>query len=170
MKKTMKMLLIIAVAVLLVGGGIFAGLNWNTWFGKAEEPQITGETELDTGAEDWTGEKEVYTGKKNTDTIDIPGYGSITLKADDAKQTVNFYNPEQNTCYFRMTLLLSDGTQLWQSGLVEPGKGIYNITLEQALSAGAYEDAVLKYECFAMNDEQTPLNGSEIKLTLNVIQ
>lgn len=170
MKKAAKIILIAAAAVLLVGGGIFAGLNWNNWFGKQEEPQTTAGAELDTGAEDWTGEKEVYTGKKNTDTIDIPGYGSITLKADDAEQTVNFYNPEQNTCYFRMTLLLPDGTEVWQSGLVEPGKGIYNITLDEALSAGAYEDAVLKYECFAMNDEQTPLNGSEIKLTLNVIQ
>lgn len=168
MKKAAKIILIAAVAVLLVGGGVFAGLNWNTWFGKQEEPQ-TG-AELDTGAEDWTGERSVYTGEKNTDTIDIPGYGSITLKADDAEQTVNFYNPEQNTCYFRISLLLSDGTQLWQSGLVEPGKGIYSITLEETLSAGAYEDAVLKYECFAMNEEQTPLNGSEIRLTLNVLE
>lgn len=169
MKKTIKMILIIVAGVLLVGGGVFAGLNLNDRFGKQEEPQNAA-AELDTSAEDWTGEKETYTGEKNTDTIDIPGYGSITLKADDTEQTVNFYNPEQNTCYFRISLLLADRTQLWQSGLVEPGKGIYNITLEQALSAGAYEDAVLKYECFAMNDEQTPLNGSEIKLTLNVIQ
>lgn len=170
MKKAAKIILIAAAALLLAGGGVFAGLNLNTWFGKPEEPQTAAETELDTSAEDWTGERSVYTGEKNTDTIDIPGYGSITLKADDAKQTVNFYNPEQNTCYFRMTLLLSDGTQLWQSGLVEPGKGIYDITLDQALPAGVYQDAALKYECFAMNEEQTPLNGSEIKLTLNVLE
>ncbi|MDO5346710.1 MAG: tRNA (uracil-5-)-methyltransferase [Lachnospiraceae bacterium] len=170
MKKAAKIILIAAVALLLAGGGMFAGMNWNNWFGKQEEPQTTAEAELDTGAEDWTGERSVYTGEKNTDTIDIPGYGSITLKADDAKQTVNFYNPEQNTCYFRISLLLSDRTEVWQSGLVEPGKGIYSITLKETLPAGEYEDAVLKYECFAMNDEQTPLNGSEIKLTLNVIK
>ncbi len=171
MKKAAKIILIAAAVVLLVGGGVFAGMNWNTWFGEPTEPQTTAaEPELDTSAEDWTGERSVYTGEKNTDTIDIPGYGSITLKADDAEQTVNFYNPEQNTCYFRMSLLLSDRTRLWQSGLVEPGKGIYSITLDQTLPAGEYEDAVLKYECFAMNEEQTPLNGSEIKLTLNVIK
>ncbi len=171
MRKTVKIILIAAVAVLLVGGGVFAGMNWSTWFGEPAEPRTTAaEPELDTGAEDWTGERAVYTGEKNTDTIDIPGYGSLTLKADTPEQTVNFYNPEQNTCYFRMTLLLSDGTSFWQSGLVEPGKGIYTITLDQTLPAGAYEDAVLKYECFVMNEEQTPLNGSEIKLTLNVIQ
>lgn len=165
--KTGKILLLIVLVILLVGAGVFVGLNWNTWFGE-DTPQGGGLT-TDENAEDWTGEQDVYEGEKNTDTIDIPGYGSITLKADAAEQSVNLYNPEQNTCYFRMTLLLSDGTQLWQSGLIEPGKGIYDITLEQTLVTGTYEDAVLKYECFAMDDAQTPLNGSEIKLTLNVI-
>lgn len=169
MRKAAKRILIAVLAVLLVSGGVFAGMHWDSWFGKQAEPQTAAGAELDTGAEDWTGERSVYTGEKNTDTIDIPGYGSLTLKADDKEQTVNLYNPEQNTCYFRMTLRLSDGTQLWQSGLVEPGKGIYDITLAETLPAGAYEDAVLQYECFAMDDEQTPLNGSEIKLTLNVI-
>ena len=165
--KTGKILLLIVLVILLVGAGVFVGLNWNTWIGE-DTPQGGGLT-TDENAQDWTGEQDVYEGEKNTDTIDIPGYGSITLKADASEQSVNLYNPEQNTCYFRMTLLLSDGTQLWQSGLIEPGKGIYDITLEQTLAAGSYEDAVLKYECFAMDDAQTPLNGSEIKLTLNVI-
>ena len=165
--KTGKILLLIVLVILLVGAGVFVGLNWNNWFGE-DAPQSGGLT-TDENAQDWTGKQDVYEGEKNTDTIDIPGYGSITLKADSAEQSVNLYNPEQNTCYFRMTLLLSDGMQLWQSGLIEPGKGIYDITLEQTLAAGTYEDAVLKYECFAMDDAQTPLNGSEIKLTLNVI-
>lgn len=165
--KTGKIILLIVLVILLVGAGVFVGLNWNNWFGE-DTPQGGGLT-TDENARNWTGEQDVYEGEKNTDTIDIPGYGSITLKADSAEQSVNLYNPEQNTCYFRMTLLLSDGTQLWQSGLIEPGKGIYDITLEQTLAAGSYEDAVLKYECFAMDDAQTPLNGSEIKLTLNVI-
>lgn len=164
--KTGKTILLLFLVLLLVGAGIFVGMNWNRWFGETPpEAPVT-----DQNARDWTGEQEVYQGEKNTGTIDIPGYGSITLKADTKEQAVNLYNTEQNTCYFRMTLLLSDGTQLWQSGLIEPGKGIYDLTLEQTLAAGNYEDAVLKYECFAMNEEQTPLNGSEIKLSLYVIQ
>lgn len=167
--KTGKILLLIVLVILLVGVGVFVGLHWNDWFGEDTDASPVGGLIVDQSAQDWTGEQDVYEGEKNTDTIDIPGYGSITLKADSAEQSMNLYNPEQNTCYFRMTLLLSDGTQLWQSGLIEPGKGIYDITLEQTLAAGTYEDAVLKYECFAMDDAQTPLNGSEIKLTLNVI-
>ena len=69
-----------------------------------------------------------------------------------------------------MSILLSDGTVLWESDLVEPGRAIYEMTMDQALEAGEYQDAVLKYECFAMDPEQSPLNGSEVKLTLNVIE
>ncbi|MCD7981402.1 MAG: tRNA (uracil-5-)-methyltransferase [Clostridiales bacterium] len=170
MDKKIKTLLLILLAVILVGGGIFIGIRIGSGSGSGEESQSTDiGADLDENAVAWTGEQETDV-EKNEDTIDIPGYGSLTLKAGETEQSVNFYNPEQNTCYFRMTLLLSDGTQLWQSGLIEPGQGLYEITLEQGLEAGEYEDAVLKYECFAMDDDRTPLNGSEIKLTLNVIE
>ncbi|OUP81319.1 tRNA (uracil-5-)-methyltransferase [Lachnoclostridium sp. An169] len=166
MNKTAKNILLILLAVVLVVGGVFVGMNWNHWFG--DEPADT--AELDANAEDYTGDRDVYQGEKNTDTIDIPGFEAINLQAGTTEQSVNLYNPEQNTCYFRMSLLLADGTELWKSGLVEPGKAIYHITLNQTLEAGEYENAILKYECFVMNDEQTPLNGSEIKLTLNVLE
>lgn len=165
MDKTAKTVLAVVFALLLVGGGVFVGRNWNHWFGK--EPVSA---ELDKSAEDYTGNKDTYTGEKNTDTIDIPGFDVMNLKADTLEQSVNLYNPEQNTCYFKMSVYLSDGTKLWESKLVEPGKAIYTITLERALSAGAYEDCTLKYECFAMDGEQTPLNGSEIRFTMNVIE
>lgn len=166
MRKSIKVLFLILLAVVLVGGGIFAGMNWNRWFG--EEPAAT--ADVDSNAEEYTGDRDTYTGKKNTDTIDIPGFDVMNLKANTKEQSVNLYNPEQNSCYFKISLILADGTRLWQSGLVEPGKAIYNLTLEQALDAGEYVDTTLKYECFAMDEEQTPLNGSEIKITLNVLE
>ena len=167
MNKTAKNILLILLVAVLVAGGVFVGMNWNNWFGEEDTPVTA---DLDENAEDYTGDRDVYQGEKNTDTIDIPGFEAINLQAGTAEQSVNLYNPEQNSCYFRMSLLLSEGTELWKSGLVEPGKAIYNITLNQTLEAGEYENAVLKYECFVMNDEQTPLNGSEIKLTLNVLE
>ena len=135
----------------------------------------TGETEKPTNnmevedAEDYTGDRETYHGEKNTDTIDIPGFDVMNLKAGETTQAVNLYNPIQNTCYFKMSLMLSDRTVLWQSKLVEPGKGIYEIELNRALEAGVYEGAILKYECFSLED-QSPLNGSEITLALNVLK
>ena len=164
--KAGKTILLILLAIVLVGGGIFVGINWNHWFGD----KIPATAEVDENAEDYTGDREVYQGEKNTDTIDIPGFDVMNLKAGTTEQSVNLYNPEENTCYFRMSLLLPDGTILWQSGLVEPGKAIYEITMNQVLTAGEYENATLKYVCFAMDEEQTPLNGSEIKLTLHVLE
>ena len=142
MRKSIKVLFLILLAVVLVGGGIFAGMNWNRWFG--EEPAAT--ADVDSNAEEYTGDRGTYTGKKNTDTIDIPGFDVMNLKANTKEQSVNLYNPEQNSCYFKISLILADGTRLWQSGLVEPGKAIYNLTLEQALDAGEYADTTLKYE------------------------
>lgn len=162
--KNKKNIIIGVLCVILLAGGITVGMNWNNWFGDKEQPSM----EVDDSSEDWSGNKETYTGKKNTDTIDIPGYGAIDLKAGTTEQAVNLYNPEKNTCYFRMTLLMPDGTQLWQSKLIAPGKAVYSITMNQTLKVGAYENATLKYECFTMDEARTPLNGSEIKLTLNV--
>ena len=167
MNKTVKIILIAVIAIVLVGAGVFVGMNWNHWFCKEDTPAAA---EVDENAEDYTGEREVYQGEKNTDAIDIPGFDAINLKAGTTKQSVNLYNPEQNTCYFKMSLILADGTVLWESDLVAPGKAIYDLTLKEALDAGEYADTVLKYECFAMDEEQTPLNGSEIKLTLNVLE
>ncbi len=167
MNKTGKTILLIVLVVVLVAGGVFVGMNWNNWFGREDTPVTAN---LDENAEDYTGDREVYQGEKNTDTIDIPGFDVMNLKAGAEEQSVNLYNPEQNTCYFQMSLLLPDGTELWKSDLVEPGKAVYEITLNQTLAAGEYENATLKYECFAMDEAQTPLNGSEIKLTLNVLE
>lgn len=166
MKKKGRIVLIVVLAAVLVGGGVFVGIHWSGWFGEDAETAA----ELDSNAEDYTGDRDTYTGQKNTDTIDIPGFDSMTFQADETEQSVNLYNPEQNSCYFKMSIYLEDGTKLWESALVEPGKAIYTLTMEQALSAGTYENCTLKYECFAMDEGQTPLNGSEIRFTLNVLE
>lgn len=100
--------------------------------------------------------------------IAIPGFESLTLKADSKKQEVVLSNPAENNCYFRIRLLLSDGTVLWTSKEIAPGKTSDPIKLNQTLSAGVYAEAKLKYECFTMDESHTALNGAEIKLTLRV--
>jgi len=163
-KKYTKIPLLFLLVLALTSGGIFVGLHWQHWFGDASNQAI-----VDEQAETYTGNKETYTGKKNTETIDIPGFDSINFKADTPNQSVNLYNPEQNICYFKISLYLKDGTRLWESQLIEPGQAIYQIELQQTLTAGTYSESILKYECFSMNEEQTPLNGSEVKCTLNVL-
>ena len=165
MTKRMQIILIGVAAVALVGGGIVLGANWNK--SSDDKPKIVG---LEDNAEEYTGDKDTYQGGKNTATIDIPGFDAMNIKADTTQQSVHLYNPKENSCYFKMSIYLNDGTKLWESKLVEPSKAIHEITLSQPLSAGTYEDCLLKYECFAMNEDQTPLNGAETKFKLNVLE
>ena len=103
--------------------------------------------------------------EKNPDSIAIPGYELLELQANSTTQTLCLTNPEQNVCYFRISLYLEDGTLLWQSDLITPGDTSKPITLIKALDKGTYPNAILKYNCFA-SDGITPLNGAETKLTL----
>ncbi|WP_086349222.1 hypothetical protein [Candidatus Enterococcus clewellii] len=154
-----RIIQILLMAILISGASIF-------YFGNvgAQEKDIAA---LETEGEAWTGKKE-QGAKKAADRIAIPGFESLTLKADTKEQAVNFYNPEQNVCYFKLTLSVGE-TTLWESKLIEPGYGIYNIELNQPLSAGEYPEAVLKYECYTIEETPSPLNGSEIECLLLVI-
>ena len=104
--------------------------------------------------------------EKNDNTISIPGYEGISLVADTKQQTVGLPNPAQNTCYFQITLLLENGTELWQSKLIEPGKVSDPMKLVNALPKGTYPNAILQYDCYSMDGNMTALNGAETKLTL----
>lgn len=98
--------------------------------------------------------------------ITIPGYEAIPLKAGQEKQTVSFYNPAGNSCYFELSLIL-DGTELFTSELIAPGEEVKSIRLEQPLAAGVYYDAQLRYRSFAL-DSMEELNGAEVVTILEV--
>lgn len=151
-------------ALLLVAAGIAVGLHWESWFGG---PPST--VNLDESAEDWTGARGTYTGDGSSDSIAIPGFDTLTVKAGATEQQVNLYNPEGNPAYFRMSIILPDGTTIWRSDLVAPGKAIYTAEFARPVDAGVYENVTLRYECFAMDDDLTPLNGSEASFTLKAV-
>ena len=127
-------------------------------------------------------EKKDYSNIVENPNIAIPGYASLTFKAGKKEQSVDFFNPEENTCYFRMSLVMKEEdaqeteseqstqeekeTVLWTSEYLEPGEHIKSISLDRELDKGDYP-AILKYECFALKDERQ-LNGSNVKLTLTV--
>ena len=111
--------------------------------------------------------KETIAPEEENPSIAIPGYEGISLEAGTKKQSVALNNPESNTCYFLISLYLEDSTLLWQSDYLAPGEVSENIVLSQKLEPGTYK-AVLHYDCFRMNQELSPLNGAETKLTLRV--
>ena len=106
--------------------------------------------------------------EKLTDGIDLPGYGALNFKADVLEQEVRLPNPPQNFCYVRASLILEDGTVLWTSELIAPGEKSDPIVFSTPLAAGEYKNAILKYECFRMDEALTPLNGATTNLTLKV--
>ena len=104
--------------------------------------------------------------EKNPDSIAIPGYEMLELKADSKQQSLCLPNPPQNCCYFQIALYLEDGTLLWESELIEPGTTSKPIVLSMALDKGMYPNAIMRYSCYRMDKERSPLNGAETKLTL----
>lgn len=111
--------------------------------------------------------RETVAPEDESPSIAIPGYEYLTLAAGTKQQDFALGNPAANTCYFLISLTLDDGTLLWSSDYIAPGENSGAVELLQALEPGTYS-AVLKYSCFRMNAELSPLNGAETKLALRV--
>ena len=96
----------------------------------------------------------------------IPGYDTLHFKAGKIEQEVLFRNPEENTCCFRMSLTLSNGLPVWTADdVLNPGEAFLRIDLERKLAPGTYRNAVMKYECYSLED-MSRLNGAEIRVTI----
>ena len=100
------------------------------------------------------------------ENIAIPGYEKLDFAAGKTAQTVNLKNPAENACTFVLSLTMDDGTALWTGEALDPGEAFTRITLTRVLDAGDYP-ATLHYDCYTIEDNQ-PLNGAEIQLTLEV--
>ena len=152
-KKKIPLLTIMLLVLLVVAAGVITALLLR----KPEVVTVGPKIETD----------ESRPVEKNEHSIALPGYGSLTLKADATEQNVNIPNPMENTCLVRISLILSDGTVLWVSEDVQPGYYSTPIVLSEPLKAGEYS-AKLKYECFTDDGNHSALNGAESALTLRV--
>lgn len=102
--------------------------------------------------------------------VAIPGWGSITIPANQQTVSVDFYNPEANEGLYYLTYKLSladTGEVLYESNAIPPGKHIQSITLNRALPTGTYA-AMIHVQPYRIADE-TPTNNANMKITLNVI-
>lgn len=99
------------------------------------------------------------------DSISIPGKESMEIQANTKSVSVDLYNPEDNKCYFEISILLEDGTELYKSKLVKPGQNIYKINLNKKLTKGTY-NATIHYSTYTMDGNYTPLNGANVPIRL----
>lgn len=157
-KNKVKNIVIIALILLVIG--LLVTLDSQRYFVSDTIHEIL---RIDDNAVDVTDEEQPGS---EAASIEIPGYGSMTLKADRIVQEVFLHNPEGNNCYFLISLFLPDGTRLYQSGLIPPGKVIYSAEFSIEVSAGTYENAILQYQCFRLSEEREKINGARTHLTL----
>ena len=99
----------------------------------------------------------------------VPGYSGAKMKAGDKVLALRIGNPAENTCYLKATLQLEDGTVLYESGLIEPGKGYDSIELNQSLETGEY-DAFVHYQGYSMGENQEQLNSCDSAFVLKVTE
>lgn len=114
--------------------------------------------------------EENQTLQQNTvqsEKISIPGFEAWTIESGQTKASTNFYNPDTNTCYFVISVILDDSNKtIYESKYIKPGQHLYEIELTQPLEKGKYK-ATLHYSTYAMGD-LTPLNGADVPFELVV--
>ena len=99
----------------------------------------------------------------------IPGYGKFKIKkGSDTIDTVLF-NPEENPCYFKFTLIETKTDEvLYESKLIPPGKGVTPVKLQKTLDQAGSYDFTLKLQTFDLEDTSINYNGSNTSVKLIV--
>lgn len=160
-----KKAFIIIIALILFIGGLAVGFLLNNSGERVPEREnISGLTE-DSNAQDIGASGGINaTGK--ADSISIPGFEKMTIPANQKTVACDIFNPKHNPCYFVAVITLDGGAEIYRSGLIAPGKAIYQLTLAAPLDKGEYP-ATLTYYCYSL-DNKTELNGATTHFILEV--
>lgn len=156
MKKKSIYISIIVILLLLLIGAAWCFLHNQS----VDKPSLP----TDSNAVEYEGDKPTNRLPNGQKGIAIPGFDTLVFSANQTHQKVNFYNPSENDCLFRMTLYVNDEA-LWQSGYCAAGNGYYDIDISKPLAVGDYP-AYLKVECFKADG--TPLNGAKVEFKITV--
>lgn len=156
-RKKTYIIIIVVLAFLLLG--MFAYI----FLAGGDDDKDNYLLDLDGDATEWNGNQQLP-GENKTQGIDIPGFKSLVFIADQRIQKINLYNPDTNSCYFKITLY-ADDIELWQSKMVKPGDGFYEIVLDEVLQEGTY-DGIVRYQCF--KEDGTELNSAKMQFELVV--
>lgn len=164
-KKNDRKSIYIVILVLLVAA--LAGVTGYFIYDKSNTPkeEKKGSAYVDADASSW--DDGIDEPADTQGRILVPGYSGAQMKAGDKVLQLSIGNPKENTCYLQATLQLEDGTVLYESGLLEPGTGYQEIELKETLSEGTYQ-ALVRYQGYSMDKENTKLNSCDSAFTLTV--
>lgn len=163
MESKRKYQIVIALLAIVIAAG--AGYWIHTY--SKEKPDTDSSAYVDPNASAW--DDGLDRPEQIENKILIPGYSGAQMNAGDSELKLSIGNPEENTCYLKATLLLEDGTILYESGFLEPGKGVQKVELKQTLAAGVYA-ALVHYQGYTMDSEPKELNSSDSAFTLTVLE
>lgn len=166
MKKYKDRIIIFILVSLLIAAIIYILLNLRQCGGVIPSTNHVSTIATDDEAVDFDGNHQTAQLPKGQSGIAIPGFNTLAFFSNETIQKVNFYNPKENNCLFKMSLVV-DSKTYWQSGYVEPGKGYYQIKLSEPIPKGSYDNALLLIEC--VKRDSTPLNSANVQFKLEVI-
>ena len=165
--KKKKHLLLLLLLFLLMGAGICFAMSIR----KSQKTEQTGGVVFDPDADEY---KDPVDGDVPAKGVSIPGWGTLTIPANETEITVDFYNPKENKDLYYLTYELrlpGDSEKgyevLYTSGLIKPGLHIQKISLSHGLDAGEY-DAVIHVQPYRMDEEKTPTNNADMNTRLVV--
>lgn len=154
-KNKIYRIIIICLITIILAGLIYFWKSGNGGSDSAFRPDLDPNAKAQT--EQGSGDKP--------EGIRIPGYPSITIKADQKDVEMNLMNPEGNPCYFTFEIVLNDTDEtIYTSKMVEPGKAITDVTLKKAIPAGKYP-ATIKITTASLEDGSA-MNGANVETVL----
>lgn len=155
--KNKKICLIGAISVIVImiaiGGFFFTGKD-----------TLSGGMKMEKNTIEWN--QDMESADKNAD-IQIPYYSDIYMEGGTDSIDMVLVNPKENECYFAYTFILSEtGEEIYQSDLIEPGRALEEVKLNQKMGTGRYK-LDIRIDTYSIK-EQNVLNNAIVSTNLIV--
>ncbi|MBR5528459.1 MAG: hypothetical protein IKV97_05585 [Clostridia bacterium] len=100
--------------------------------------------------------------------IYIPRCDSINYKLKEQTCDFSYTNPQNNSCYLRVSITRTDTSQtLYTSPLISPGNSVSDIILFPAINRPGTYAAMIKTDAYAL-DKMSHLNSLVAEASINV--
>lgn len=120
---------------------------------------------IDPGSEKYTPNIEISE-LMDPDKIIIPGYGDVKMIANTDMVYLALWNPDQNPCYFKYTIVLEENREvIYESKLVPPGEAVTTVKLNRVIPQGITK-AVMQIETYKLDNYKEKMNGGEVNIQL----
>lgn len=146
--------IIIAIVMMVTVGGFFL----------AGSDTLSGGMKIEKNTVEWNQDMEIA---DESAAIQIPYYSDIYMEGDTDSIDMILVNPKENECYFTYTFILKEtGEEIYQSDLIESGRALEKVKLNQTMDRGTYK-LDIRIDTYSI-EEQNPLNNAIVSTNLIV--